>query len=269
MAAPEPARARRGADRERDALNQQFVDKVVNVVALYHHPPEKAVVLCVDEKSDMQALDRSQPVLPMMPGCPEWRSHDLVHSPLRALDGEGPHQRRTRAAGGGHRAQHQGTGLRRASAWTNSRDRHPGPADITERFCTILDCADIGFIPHGTPDWLPLPPDRSKSGWWRRVVRAERTGRTPPRSSGPLTGPELRCSSVTQRRKVKFVVVRKMSVMWLIPRQRITPWEGLRSGAHTELPEPERMRRRPARPGVATSPVGQTGEAGEPRRCPG
>jgi transposase len=55
-----------------------FVDKVVDVVGLYHHPPDKAVVLCVDEKSGIQALDRSQPVLPMMPGTPERRSHDYV-----------------------------------------------------------------------------------------------------------------------------------------------------------------------------------------------
>lgn len=53
-----------------------FVEKVVDVVGLYHNPPEKAVVLCVDEKSQMQALDRSQPVLPMMPGMPERRTHD-------------------------------------------------------------------------------------------------------------------------------------------------------------------------------------------------
>jgi hypothetical protein len=54
------------------------VDKVVDVVGLYHHPPERAVVLCVDEKSGIQALDRSQPVLPVMPGVPERRSHDYV-----------------------------------------------------------------------------------------------------------------------------------------------------------------------------------------------
>jgi transcriptional regulator with XRE-family HTH domain len=56
-----------------------FVDKVVDVVGLYHNPPERAVVLCVDEKSQIQALDRSQPVLPMMPmmpGMPERRTHD-------------------------------------------------------------------------------------------------------------------------------------------------------------------------------------------------
>jgi transposase len=51
-----------------------FVEKVVDVVGLYHNPPEKAVVLCVDEKSQIQALDRSQPVLPMMPGMPERRT---------------------------------------------------------------------------------------------------------------------------------------------------------------------------------------------------
>src|SRR6266536_2173156 len=55
-----------------------FVEKVVDVVGLYHHPPERAVVLCVDEKSGIQALDRSQPVLPVMPGVPERRSHDYV-----------------------------------------------------------------------------------------------------------------------------------------------------------------------------------------------
>jgi transposase len=55
-----------------------FVEKVVDVVGLYHDPPDRAVVLCVDEKSGTQALDRSQPVLPMMPGMPERRSHDYA-----------------------------------------------------------------------------------------------------------------------------------------------------------------------------------------------
>jgi len=55
-----------------------FADKVLDVAGLYHNPPERAVVLCVDEKSGIQALDRSQPVLPMMPGVPERRSHDYV-----------------------------------------------------------------------------------------------------------------------------------------------------------------------------------------------
>jgi transposase len=62
-----------------------FVDKVVDVVGLYHNPPEKAVVLCTDEKSQVQALDRSQPVLPMMPGMPERRSHDYVRHGTTSL----------------------------------------------------------------------------------------------------------------------------------------------------------------------------------------
>jgi hypothetical protein len=55
-----------------------FVDKVVDIVGLYCNPPEHAVVLCADEKSQVQALNRSQPVLPVAPGMPERRSHDYV-----------------------------------------------------------------------------------------------------------------------------------------------------------------------------------------------
>jgi transposase len=62
-----------------------FVEKVVDVIGLYHNPPERAVVLCVDEKSQVQALDRSQPVLPMMPGMPERRTHDYVRNGITSL----------------------------------------------------------------------------------------------------------------------------------------------------------------------------------------
>ena len=62
-----------------------FIQKVVDVVGLYHNPPERAVVLCVDEKSQMQALDRSQPVLPMMPGMPERRTHDYARHGTTSL----------------------------------------------------------------------------------------------------------------------------------------------------------------------------------------
>jgi transposase len=67
------------------STDPQFVDKVVDVVGLYHHPPESAVVLCVDEKSGMQALDRSQPVLPMTPGTPERASHDYIRHGTSSL----------------------------------------------------------------------------------------------------------------------------------------------------------------------------------------
>lgn len=53
-----------------------FVEKVRDIVGLYLAPPERALVLCVDEKSQIQALDRSQPLLPMRPGQVERRSHD-------------------------------------------------------------------------------------------------------------------------------------------------------------------------------------------------
>jgi transposase len=53
-----------------------FVDKVRDVVGLYLNPPERAVVLCVDEKSQIQALDRTAPILPMRPGIPERATHD-------------------------------------------------------------------------------------------------------------------------------------------------------------------------------------------------
>src|SRR5437763_5224925 len=67
------------------STDPQFVAKVVDVVGLYHNPPERAVVLCVDEKSQMQALDRSQPVLPMTPGMPERRSHDYARHGVTSL----------------------------------------------------------------------------------------------------------------------------------------------------------------------------------------
>lgn len=53
-----------------------FIDKVRDIVGLYFNPPEHAVVLCVDEKSQIQALERSQPLLPMRPGQAERRTHD-------------------------------------------------------------------------------------------------------------------------------------------------------------------------------------------------
>ena len=62
-----------------------FVEKVYDVVGLYLNPPESAVVLCVDEKSQVQALARSQPVLPMMPGMPERRTHDYVRHGVTSL----------------------------------------------------------------------------------------------------------------------------------------------------------------------------------------
>lgn len=60
------------------STDPNFVAKVRDVVGLYVSPPEHAIVLCVDEKSQIQALDRSQPMLPMRPGQPARRSHDYT-----------------------------------------------------------------------------------------------------------------------------------------------------------------------------------------------
>src|SRR5467141_998356 len=54
----------------------KFEEKVRDIVGLYLNQPDRALVLCVDEKSQIQALDRTQPILPMMPGVPERRTHD-------------------------------------------------------------------------------------------------------------------------------------------------------------------------------------------------
>ena len=62
-----------------------FIAKVRDVVGLYLDPPERALVLCVDEKTGIQALDRSSPVLPMMPGMPERRTHDYARSGVTTL----------------------------------------------------------------------------------------------------------------------------------------------------------------------------------------
>ena len=58
------------------STDPQFVEKVRDIVGLYLDPPDKALVICVDEKSQIQALDRTQPLLPMRPGQIERRTHD-------------------------------------------------------------------------------------------------------------------------------------------------------------------------------------------------
>lgn len=62
-----------------------FIEKVRDIVGLYLNPPEKALVLCVDEKSQIQALDRTQPLLPMRPGQIERRTHDYMRHGTTSL----------------------------------------------------------------------------------------------------------------------------------------------------------------------------------------
>ena len=67
------------------STDPDFVAKVRDIVGLYMAPPARALVLCVDEKSQIQALDRSQPLLPMRPGQIERRSHDYIRHGTTSL----------------------------------------------------------------------------------------------------------------------------------------------------------------------------------------
>jgi transposase len=67
------------------SADPQFIDKVRDIVGLYLDPPERALVLCVDEKSQIQALDRTAPTLPILPTTPARRSHDYVRHGTASL----------------------------------------------------------------------------------------------------------------------------------------------------------------------------------------
>jgi len=67
------------------STDPKLEDKLTDVVGLYLHPPENAVVVCVDEKSQIQALDRTQPVLPLRPGLPERATHDYIRHGVTTL----------------------------------------------------------------------------------------------------------------------------------------------------------------------------------------
>ena len=75
--------------------DKRFLEKLCDVVGLYLNPPDKALVLCVDEKSQIQALDRTQPLLPLRPGVPARQTHDYIRhgtttlfAALSMLDGK-------------------------------------------------------------------------------------------------------------------------------------------------------------------------------------
>src|SRR5208283_4144504 len=75
--------------------DKNFIEKLTDVVGLYLNPPDKALVLCVDEKSQIQALDRTQPLLPLRPGIPARQTHDYTRhgtttlfAALSMLDGK-------------------------------------------------------------------------------------------------------------------------------------------------------------------------------------
>jgi len=67
------------------SADPQFVEKVRDIVGLYLNPPDHALVLCLDEKSQVQALDRTRPLLPMRPGIPERQTHDYIRHGTTSL----------------------------------------------------------------------------------------------------------------------------------------------------------------------------------------
>ncbi len=73
------------ADTFKLSRDPLFIDKVRDIVGLYLNPPERALVLCVDEKSQIQALDRTAPLLPMRPGQAERRTHDYTRHGTTSL----------------------------------------------------------------------------------------------------------------------------------------------------------------------------------------
>jgi transposase len=127
----------------------QFVDKVRDVVGLYMNPPEHAVVMCVDEKTSIQALDRTQPSLPMRPGQVERRTHDYkrhgvtdLFAALNLATGQVVHQTR---------AQHRAIEFRKFLDLIDTSV----PADLAVH--VVLDNSST----HKTPtirDWLLKHP---------------------------------------------------------------------------------------------------------------
>src|SRR3569623_1402566 len=67
------------------SIDPMFIEKVRDIVGLYLDPPESAVVLCVDEKSQVQALNRMQPLLPMMPASTEKQTHTYIRNGTTSL----------------------------------------------------------------------------------------------------------------------------------------------------------------------------------------
>jgi transposase len=145
-----------------------FVDKVRDIVGLYMAPPDRALVLCVDEKPQIQATERTAPVVPMRPGQVERRSHDYVRhgtiDPFAALDVA------TGKVIGACRRRHRGREFR---AFLDLIDRSV-PPDLDVHL--VLDNAS----PHKTPliqRWLAkrpryhlrfTPPSRS----WLNLVES-------------------------------------------------------------------------------------------------
>ncbi len=172
------------------STDPELVAKVTDVVGLYLAPPQNAVVLCVDEKSQIQALDRTAPMLPMQPGLPERRTHDYMRhgttTLFAALD---------IATGTGHRRVQAPAPAHRSSSPSSSRSPAPTP---TSELHLVMD----NYAAHKTrrgprlargqpPHPRPLHPDLRVLAQPRRgLVRHHRTPGHPPRQLRLRQGPQ-------------------------------------------------------------------------------
>ena len=180
------------------STDPQFVDKVRDIVGLYLNPPEAALVLCVDEKTQVQALDRSAPVLPMMPGTPERVTHDYLRAGttdlFAALD----------VATG--KVITQMTAQHRAAEFKGlpGRDRQAGPrpAGRARHLRQPVDPQDRRDPPlAGPPPPLPpaLHPDRLLLAQPRRtLVRRNHHEAHPPRRAPLRRRPQRRHRAMGQ-----------------------------------------------------------------------
>ena len=144
------------------STDPHFVEKVRDIVGLYMSPPENAVVICCDEKSQMQALDRTQPLLPLRPGVPERRTHDyhrhgtssliaglMVKTvdpgvpPAAPAPGVHPVPQHHRPGGAGHRAPGHG-GAHRAGQLRHPQDPGGGWPGTPSTTCTSRPPAPAG-----------------------------------------------------------------------------------------------------------------------------
>ena len=98
------------------SADPQFVEKVRDIVGLYLNPPDHAFVLCLDEKSQVQALDRTRPLLPMRPGIPARQTHDYIRHGTTSLFAA-----LNVATGQGHRAMSSAPSASRVSQVSPAR----------------------------------------------------------------------------------------------------------------------------------------------------
>jgi transposase len=228
------------------STDPQFVDKVVDVVGLYHHPPERAVVLCVDEKSGMQALDRSQPMLPMMPGMPVRRSHDYVRHGTSSLF----------------------AAFNIADGTVISALHRQHRAVEFRKFLIAIDKASrpSWTCTWSVTTWPPTRPRPSGTGW--PATRGS-TCTSPPTGSSWINQVERWFGLLTEQLiRLENDVrawINRATTLWGTPRcgprQRRTsssPYQNISRRSSTRSRRPRHGRVRPAHPGYVCSPSGDS-----------